>query len=47
MSCRIGPKAELEQGAVGEQSSQSFEKTNSIFQQGKHQMHNPCIGFTL
>jgi hypothetical protein len=47
MSCRIGSKAELEQGAVGGQSSQSFEETNSFPEQCKHRMHNPCIGFTL
>jgi hypothetical protein len=47
MSCCIGPKVELEQVAIGGQSSQSFEETNSFPEQGKHQIHNPCIGFTL
>jgi hypothetical protein len=47
MSCHIGPKAELEQGAIGGQSSQSFEETNSFPEHGKHRMHNPSIGFTL
>jgi uncharacterized membrane protein YbaN (DUF454 family) len=36
MSCRIGPNTELEQGAVGGQSSQNFEETNSFPEQGKH-----------
>jgi hypothetical protein len=44
MSCCIGPNAELEQGAIGGQSSQSFEETNSFLEQGKHRMHNPSIG---
>jgi hypothetical protein len=47
MSCRIGPNAEVEQGAVRGQPSQSFEEDNIFFEQGKHLMHNPYIGFTL
>jgi hypothetical protein len=47
MSCRIGPNAEVEQGAAGRQPSQSFEETNPFPEQGKHRMHNPSIGFTL
>jgi hypothetical protein len=43
----IGPNTELEQGAAGGQSSQSFEETNHFPEQGKHRMHNPFIGFTL
>jgi hypothetical protein len=44
MSCCIGPNAELEQGAIGGQSLQSFEETNSFPEQGKHRMNNPSIG---
>jgi hypothetical protein len=44
MSCCIGPKIELEQGAVGGQPSSSFEETNPFPEQGKHQLHNPSIG---
>jgi hypothetical protein len=47
MSCRIGPNAEVGQGATGGQPSQSFEKTNPFPEQGKHRMHNPSISFTL
>jgi hypothetical protein len=44
MSCRIGPNAEVEQGAVGGQPSRSFEEANLFPEQGKHRMHNPSIG---
>jgi hypothetical protein len=48
MSCHIGPNTEVEQGAIGGQPSQSFEEANFFsFEQVKHRMHNPCIGFTL
>jgi hypothetical protein len=47
MSCRIGPHAEFEQGAVGGQPSSSFEEANLFHEQGEHRMHNPYIGFTL
>jgi hypothetical protein len=47
MSCRIGPNAEVGQGAAGGQPSQSFEEINPFPEQGKHRMHNPSIGFTL
>ena len=47
MSCRIGANTELEQGAVGGQPSRSFEETNPFPEQGKHRMHNPCLGFSL
>jgi hypothetical protein len=43
VSCRIGPNAEVEQGAVGGQPSRSFEETNNFPEQGKHRLHNPCI----
>jgi hypothetical protein len=36
MSCRIGPNAEFEQGAVGAQPSQSFEEANLFLEQSKH-----------
>jgi hypothetical protein len=47
MSCRIGPNTEFEQGAVEGQPSRSFEEANLFPEQGKHQMHNPSIGFYL
>jgi hypothetical protein len=47
MSCRIGPNAELETGAIRGQPSRSFEEANISFEQGKHQMNNPSICFTL
>jgi hypothetical protein len=47
MACRIGPNAEVEQGAIGGQPLRSFEEANDSFEQGKHRMHNPSIGFTL
>jgi hypothetical protein len=47
MSCRIGPNAEFEQGAIGGQPSRSFEEANSFPEQGKYRMHNFSIGFTL
>jgi hypothetical protein len=47
MSCCIGPNAEVEQGAVGGQSSRNFEEANISFEQGKHQMHNPSHRFPL
>jgi hypothetical protein len=34
----------LEQGAIGEQPSSSFEETNPFLEQDKHRMHNPFIG---
>jgi hypothetical protein len=37
MPCHIGPNAELEQGAIGGQTSRSFEEANISFEQGKHQ----------
>jgi hypothetical protein len=46
MSCRIGPNAEVDQGAVGGQPSRSIE-ANISFEQGKHRMHNPSIDFIL
>jgi hypothetical protein len=36
MSCRIGPNAELEQGAIGGQPTQSFEEANLSVEHGKH-----------
>jgi hypothetical protein len=36
MSCRIGPNAELEQGAIGGQPTQTFEEANLFVEQGKH-----------
>jgi hypothetical protein len=47
MAYRIGPNTELKQGTVRGQPSQSFEGANSFPEQGKHQMHNSSIGFTL
>jgi hypothetical protein len=47
MSCHIGPNAEAEQGAVGGQPSGSFAEADISFEQGKHRMHNPSIGFAL
>jgi hypothetical protein len=47
MSCRIGPNAEVEHGAIGGQPSRSFEEANPLPEQGNHQMHNHFIGFTL
>jgi hypothetical protein len=47
MSCRIGPNTDVEQGVVGGQLSQSFEEANIFFEQDKHRMHNPSLGFTL
>jgi hypothetical protein len=44
MSCCIGPNAEVEQGGVGGQPSQSFEEANPFPEQGQHRMHNPSIG---
>jgi hypothetical protein len=41
MSCHIRPNAEVEQGAVGGQSSRSFEEVNISFEQCKHRMHTP------
>jgi hypothetical protein len=46
MSCRIGPNTELEQEAVRGQPSQSFEGANPFPKQGKHRLHDPCIGFS-
>jgi hypothetical protein len=46
MTCRIEPNVEVEQGAVGGQPSRSFEEANSFPEQGKHRLHNPCLGFT-
>jgi hypothetical protein len=46
MSCHIGPNAEVEQGAIGGQPLRSFEEANTFPKQGKHRLHNPCIGFT-
>jgi hypothetical protein len=43
MSYCIGPNTKLEQGAVGEQPSSSFEETNPFPEQDKHRMHNPSI----
>jgi hypothetical protein len=36
MSCHMGPNAELEQGAIGGQPSQSFKEANLSVEQGKH-----------
>jgi hypothetical protein len=47
MSCRIGPNAEVEEGAIGGQPLQIIEEANLFPEQGKHRMHNPSIGFTL
>jgi hypothetical protein len=47
MLCHIGPNTEVGQEAVGRQPSRSFEEANISFEQGKHQMHNPSIGFSL
>jgi hypothetical protein len=47
MSYHIGPNTKLEQGVVGGQPSRSFKEVNISFEQGKHRMHNPFIGFTL
>jgi hypothetical protein len=47
MSCRIGPNAEVGQGAVGVQPSPSFEEANPFPEQGKHRMYNLSIGLTL
>jgi hypothetical protein len=44
MSYRIGPNTEVGQGAVGGQTSRSFEEASPFPEQGKHRMHNPSIG---
>jgi hypothetical protein len=47
MSCHIGPNAELEQGAFGDNTHEASKKLTVFPEQGTHRIHNPFIGFAL